>query len=80
MVSQELARIVVVQKFYYKDSLLVGTSHSSVHIIPYLLSKLANSSTPLLAAVSLSILDGLLRLNCALHPIIGSAALGLHLE
>ena len=60
--------------------MLVDTLHNSIYIILYLFSKLANSSAPLLAAVSLSILDGLLRLDCALHPTIRSAALGLHLE
>ena len=80
MVSQELARVVVVQEFYHKDSLFIGTSHSSIYIILYLLSKLAKSSTSLLAAVSLSVLDGLLRLDYTLYPIIGSAALGLYLE
>ena len=62
------------------DSLFVGTSHSSIYIIPHLLSKLATSSTSLLAAVSLSILDGLLRLDCALYLIIRSVVLDLYLE
>ena len=80
MVSQELARVVVVQEFYHKDSLLIGTSHSSIYIVPHLLSKLANSSASLLAAVSLFIPDGLLRLDCALHLTIRSTALGLYLK
>ena len=80
MVSQELARIVVVQKFYHEDSLFIGTSHSSIYIILYLFSKLANSSAPLLAAVSLSILGRLLRLDCTLYPTIRSTVLGLYLE
>lgn len=80
MVSQKSARDVVVQGFYYKDSLLISTLHSSVYIILYLLSKLASSSAPLLAAVFLFILDRLLRLDCTLYPTIRSATLGLHLD
>ena len=75
-----MARVIVVQEFYHEDSLLIGTSHSSIYIIPHLLFKLANSSASLLAAISLSILDRLLRLDCALHLIIRSAALDLYLE
>ena len=80
MVSQKLVRDVVVWEFCYEDFLLVGTSHSSVCIIPCLLSKLASSSALLLAAVFSYTYGGLLRLDCVLYPIIRSAALGLYLE
>ena len=55
MVSQELARDVVVQGFYYEDSLLIGTSCSSIYIIPHLLSKLVSSSNSRLITVFLFI-------------------------